>query len=104
MAAIFERKVAAPGKLADVATRRSVFSFDDHAIRFTVLTPGLPDISGLTAHRSFDGNQKAPRSPRHTLPCEATWLRPIILKILRHLNFKMSFCQTPGVPTRARTA
>ena len=46
-------------------------------------SPGLPDIFKVTAHRSFDGHAEQALTP---LGC----VRQIILKILRHLIFKMT--------------
>jgi hypothetical protein len=63
--------------------RRSAFPSDNHVVRFGALGTEFPDISRVTAHRSFDGHPD--RSP-HTLGC----VRQIILKILRHLMFKMT--------------
>jgi hypothetical protein len=63
------------------ATRSSAFSSDNHVVRFGVLSPGLPYISKLTAHRSFGGRAK---------PYSWGCIRQTILKMLRHLVFKMT--------------
>jgi hypothetical protein len=39
-----------------VANRWSAFLTDNYAVRFGVLSPGLPGISTVTAHRSFAGH------------------------------------------------
>src|SRR5947199_8803258 len=39
---------------ASLATRpTSAFPSDNHSVRFGVVSPGLPDISRVTAHRAF---------------------------------------------------
>ena len=53
----------------------SVFSSVNHSVRFGVCSPGLPDISRVAAHRTFDG-QSHRQSGR---------LRQIIFKIPRQI-------------------
>jgi hypothetical protein len=69
LAVFFERLCGgAWPSYADVASRGSAFPSDNHAVRFGALSPGLPDISRVTAHRSFDGHAQqrvhGPRSGR----------------------------------------
>src|SRR3954453_19785710 len=36
--------------------RVSVFPSENHSVRFGAVSPGLPDISRVTAHRGFGGH------------------------------------------------
>jgi hypothetical protein len=52
-------------RFADVASWRSAFPSDNHAVRFGALSPGLPDISRVAAHRTFDGHAGRSAIPSH---------------------------------------
>src|SRR3954469_18853588 len=64
--------------------RRSAFPSDNHLVRFGAVSPGLPDISRVTAHRGFDGqNLGDPLGPGFSGSClikdyakAGLWQRP----------------------------
>jgi hypothetical protein len=58
LAAFFERYVADPVCFANAARSRSVFPSDNHAVSFRTVSPGLSNISRMTAHRPSDGQSR----------------------------------------------
>jgi hypothetical protein len=49
-------KILSISRLACSSVRTGRFPSDNHAVRFGVLSPGLEDISKVTAHRWFGGH------------------------------------------------